>query len=458
MRTKEQYKHLLNGMSNIILLAIQTAIFGCIWYGIYEPQLATPFWQRGNWAVIGMYTLFVFFFNRVFGGYRIGYLRIIDICVSQILALFCANVVTYFQLCMVAKDYVQIMPLIMMTVIEVVVIIPFVYVVRYIYVRLYPPRTMIVVYGHYAPDELIDKMNTRSDKYNVCATVSYEIGYEKLYPLLHEYNSVVLCDLPAQARNQIMKYCYQEGIRTYVTPKISDILLRGAEDIHLFDTPLLLARNQGLSVDQRFFKRIEDIVISVLGIIITSPIMLVIALAIKLYDGGPVLYKQQRYTRDKEVFDILKFRSMTVHEESFENTEITQKEDSRITPVGHIIRRTHLDELPQLFNILKGEMSVVGPRAEWVNTTDRYVEEVPEFIFRLKVKAGLTGYAQVYGKYTTSPYDKVKLDIAYIQKYSLWLDIKLIFLTIKILFDREKTEGMEGNRKTALRGEKEWKN
>lgn len=453
MSKREQYKHLLNGFSNFILLAIQTTVFGYIWYHIYVPKLKDPFWNRGNWAVIGMYFLVLFFFNRVLGAYRMGYLRITDICISQILASICANVVEYFQICMIANDYMKIEPLLIMTVIEVMVIVPFVYAVRFIYVRLYPPRKMIVVYGHYSPDYLIDKINTRKDKYNICASVSYEIGYQKLYPLLKEYNAVVLCDLPAKARNLIMKYCYQEGIRTYVTPKISDLLLRGADDIHLFDTPLLLSRNQGLSIDERFFKRIEDIVISVLGIIITSPVMLAIAVAIKAYDGGPVFYTQKRYTRDQKVFDILKFRSMTVHEESFEKTEITQKGDRRVTPVGKIIRRTHLDELPQLFNILKGEMSVVGPRAEWVNTADRYTEVVPEFIFRLKVKAGLTGYAQVYGKYTTTPYDKVKLDITYIENYSIWLDIKLILQTIKILFDKEKTEGVEKEQKTAMREE-----
>lgn len=453
MRRRDQYKHLLNGISNLILLATQTAIFGYIWYQIYIPQLKDPFWNRGNWAVIGMYALVVGVFNHIFGGNRMGYLRIVDICVAQILAICCANVVEYFQICMIANDYMDARPLLIMTVVDILIIIPFVFLVRGIYVRLYPPRQMLLVYGHYPPDELIAKINTRDDKYNICATISYEVGYEKLYPMIQEYTSVVLCDLPSPARNQIMKFCYQEGIRTYVTPKISDLLLRGAEDIHLFDTPLLLSRNQGLSIDQRFVKRVEDIVISLLGIIITAPLMLVIAIAIKAYDGGPVFYKQKRYTRDQEIFDILKFRSMTVHEESFENTQITQKSDSRVTPVGKILRRTHLDELPQLFNILKGDMSVVGPRAEWVNTTDRYVEVVPEFIFRLKVKAGLTGYAQVYGKYTTTPYDKVKLDITYIENYSIWLDFKLILLTIKILFDHEKTDGMEG-KKTAIREDK----
>lgn len=432
------------------MLAVQTAVFGYIWYTIYVPSLKDPFFRRGNWAVIGIYALFIYFFNRVFGGYKIGYLRITDICLSQVLGVLGANIVAYFQICMVANDYMQIWPIIMLTGIEIVIIIPFVYVIRYIYVRLYPPRKMIVIYGHYTPDDLIAKINTRKDKYNICNSISYEVGYEKLYPLIKEYNAVVLCDLPAQARNQIMKYCYQESVRTYVTPKISDVILRGADDIHLFDTPLLLSRNQGLSIDQRFVKRITDIVISLAGIILLSPFMILTALAIRLYDGGPVFYKQERLTRDGEKFHIIKFRSMTMDSEK-SGARLAAKHDPRITPVGMLIRRIHFDEIPQLFNILMGDMSFVGPRPEREVIAQQYMENIPEFVLRLKVKAGLTGYAQVYGKYNTTPYDKVKLDITYIEKYSFWLDLKLILMTAKVIFQRENTEGVSEEQKTALK-------
>ena len=247
-----------------------------------------------------------------------------------------------------------------------------------------------------------------------------------------------------------MKYCYQESIRTYVTPKISDILFRGADDIHLFDTPLLLSRNQGLSIDQRIVKRTWDIVLSLLGIIIASPFMLIIALAVKLYDGGPVLYKQERLTRDGQPFMIYKFRSMSMDSEK-NGARLAAKGDKRVTPVGKIIRNIHFDELPQLFNILKGEMSMVGPRPERKEISDKYEEEIPEFILRTKVKAGLTGYAQVYGKYNTTPYDKLKLDLTYIENYSLWLDFKIMLLTFKILFQKENTEGVDKEQTTAMK-------
>lgn len=450
MSAKERYKHLLNFGANLISILVEGFIFGYIWYTYYSETIFLPFYRRGNWAVIGFYVLIIFFFTQVFGGYNIGYMRMTDIALSHILAILLSGVAAYFEICMIARDYVNPEPVLGMMAAEIIFILPWIFIVRKVYGRLYPPRQMLVIYGNYPPDDLIAKINTRRDKYNICASVSYRVGYEELYPMILKYNAVVLCDLPAQARNQIMKYCYQESIRTYVTPKISDILFRGADDIHLFDTPLLLSRNQGLSIDQRMIKRTFDIILSLLGIIIASPFMLMIALAVKLYDGGPVLYKQERLTRDGRPFMIYKFRSMSMDSEK-NGARLAAKGDKRVTPVGKVIRNIHFDELPQLFNILKGDMSMVGPRPERKVIADKYAEEIPEFVLRTKVKAGLTGYAQVYGKYNTTPYDKLKLDLTYIENYSLWLDVKIMLLTFKILFQKENTEGVDEEQKTALK-------
>ena len=130
---------------------------------------------------------------------------------------------------------------------------------------------------------------------------------------------------------------------------------------------------------------------------------------------------------------------------------LASKNDPRITPIGKFIRATRIDELPQLFNILKGEMSFIGPRPERPNIIDDYMKEMPEFALRMKVKAGLAGYAQVYGKYNTTPYDKLKLDLTYIEQYSVWLDLKLMLLTLKILIKPESTEGVEENQTTAMK-------
>lgn len=450
MGRREQYKHLLNLFANTIMLLIEAAMFGYMWYQVYTPMLhkASRFWNRGNWAVIGMYVLIMYFFTRTYGGYRIGYLRITDICLSQILAIFSANVVGYVQVCMIANDYMPVHPMAVLMGAELLVILPGVYLVRFIYTRLYPPRKMIVIYGQHSPDDLIEKINSRRDKYNVCATASVYMGYKELYKKILEYDAVVLCDLPTKMRNPILKFCFDQGRRTYITPKISDIILTGTERIHLFDSPLMLSRNRGLTIEQRFVKRTMDVVLSLIAVIISSPILLLIAASIKLYDKGPVFYTQERLTRDGDIFRIIKFRSMCMDSEK-DGAQLARKDDDRITPIGRIIRRTHFDELPQIFNILKGEMSFVGPRPEREEIAHEYEQVIPEFSFRLKVKAGLTGYAQVYGKYNTTPYDKLKLDLTYIESYSFWLDIKLMLMTFKIIFQKENTEGIDKNQVTA---------
>ncbi len=443
---------MLNLFANMIMLMIEAVMFGYLWYQVYTPMLhkASRFWNRGNWAVIGMYVLIMYFFTRTYGGYRIGYLRITDICLSQILAILSANVVGYIQVCMIANDYMPIHPMAALMGAELLVILPGVYLVRFIYTRLYPPRRMIVIYGQHSPDDLIEKINSRRDKYNVCATASVYMGYKELYKKILDYEAVVLCDLPTKMRNPILKFCFDQGKRTYITPKISDIILTGTERIHLFDSPLMLSRNRGLTIEQRFVKRTMDIVLSSVAIIISSPILLLIAASIKLYDKGPVFYTQERLTRDGEIFRIIKFRSMRMDSEK-DGAQLARKDDDRITPVGRIIRRTHFDELPQVFNILKGEMSFVGPRPEREEIAHEYEQVIPEFSFRLKVKAGLTGYAQVYGKYNTTPYDKLKLDLTYIESYSFWLDIKLMLMTFKIIFQKENTEGINKEQVTAIK-------
>ena len=452
MDYRERYKHLLNRVAGFLMWAFQTAMFAYTWYEIYVPSIAKEdrFFNRGNWAVVGMYGLYLFFFTQVFGGYKIGYLRITEIVLSNFLAIICANVVEYFQLCLILNDYVMFKPLIIIALIELLLVVPYVYIVRKLYVQMYPARKMLVIYGDYEPGDLINKINTRKDKYNICGTVSIHVGLEKLFEEIKQYKAIVLCDLPSKTRNEILKFCYRESIRTYVTPKISDVILRGAEDIHLFDTPLLLSRNQGLTIEQRFAKRTFDIVASLIGLVVLSPFMLISAIIIKLYDGGPVFYTQERLTRDRKKFQIIKFRSMRSDSEA-NGARLAMKDDDRITPFGKIMRATHFDEIPQLINILKGDMSVVGPRPEREEIALQYEEVVPEFALRLKVKAGLTGYAQVYGKYNTTPYDKLKLDISYIEKYSFIRDLRLIMMTVKVIFQKENSEGVDSHQKTAMK-------
>ena len=226
------------------------------------------------------------------------------------------------------------------------------------------------------------------------------------------------------------------------------IILIGAGQNTMFDSPLLVTRVRGLKWEEAFIKRVIDIIISLILCIPTVIVTLIVAIADMIWDRGPIFYTQERLTQNGKTFRILKFRSMKVDSET-DGARLAAKDDDRITKIGKVLRATHLDELPQVFNILMGQMSVVGPRPERPEIATQYEEEIPEFRFRLKVKAGLTGYAQVYGKYNTTPYDKLKLDLYYIQHYKVWTDIQLILMTFKIMFLKENTEGVEKEQKTA---------
>lgn len=447
-------KRMIMFWSKLLIVIIQTGMYGWLWYNHYKDMMPVAYWHRGNWAVIGLYAVFIMAFSRAFGALKVGYLKTWDIMYSQILTILCVNGVTYFQLSLINGDWSLMensRPMWLLSLADFTIVLLWAIFMRWIYTIIYPPHEMLLIYGDISPDLIIHKLESRNDKYHVKDKVALSAGVESILEKMLHYDAVLVGDIPAEDRNKFIKYCFEKDIRCYSIPKISDIMIINADNIDLFDTPLLLFRNNGLTYRQMFLKRCMDIGISLLGIVLASPVMIAIAIAIKLYDHGPVFYKQKRLTLGGREFDILKFRSMIVDSEKH-GARLAKAHDDRITPVGKLIRRTHFDELPQLFNILLGDMSFVGPRPERKEITEEYAEEIPEFPFRLKVKAGLTGYAQVYGQYNTVPYDKLKLDLTYITKYTIWLDIKLIFLTVKILFQKEKSEGVDDSQKTALKG------
>ena len=404
-------------VASAFILTVLTLIFAYVWFHFYaNKKVIRMTFGRGNLVIVGLYAIIVFLFYKVYGGFKVGYLRVFEVLYSQILSVLCVNVITYFQLALIGRwKFMQnMLPMVYMTIADIVIVVIWVVFMRWIYTRIYPPREMLLVYGEKNPEDLINKISSRKDKYHICERVHLSRGVEEIKKKIDEYPAVILGDIPAQSRNIFLKYCFEKNIRCYSIPKLSDIMLRNADTIHLFDTTLLLSRNRGLSAEQQMAKRAMDIVCALAGLIIASPFMIIIAILIKVYDGGPVFYKQKRLTMDGKVFEILKFRSMRVESET-KGARLAMKNDDRVTPVGKVLRNIHFDELPQIFNILKGDMSLVGPRPERPEIAEEYLKEIPEFNYRLKVKAGLTGYAQVYGKYNTTPYDKLKLDLYYIE-------------------------------------------
>ena len=443
MKKFEQYKRIIKFGFAMVIVLLEIAIYAYVWYGYYNPLLKNPFWRRGNWLIIVLYGVLLLFFLKTYGGLKIGFLKKGNLIYSQILSVVFVNIVTYIQIALIDKKFHNVLMILVVTLLDVVVIVAWTFVFQWIYGRIFPPRRMLYVHGNRSTSYLRDKINSREDKYQICRNLDYRCGMERLFKEIDKYDAVIIDDIPSHERNRLIKECYNRSIRTYSAPKISDILIRSSGEMNLFDSPLLLSKNDGLQIEQKIVKRLLDIAISAVGLLITSPLFLLIAISIKCTDRGPVFYKQKRLTRGGKEFEIYKFRTMIQDAEKGGKAVLARAEDDRILPVGKVLRRLRLDELPQLWNILKGDMSMVGPRPERPELMAEIVEEIPEFVYRLKVKAGLTGYAQVYGKYNTTAYDKLKLDLTYIRNYSIFLDLKLILMTPKVMFLKESTEGVK---------------
>lgn len=456
MKHLESTKRIAVLQLSVAGLLVQAAFYAYTWYHMYrdimEKYMYRTFYRRGDILLITVYFLLLIFFYAMYGGLKTGYLKQMDVFFSQVFALLFVNLISYLQICLLSLKMVTPSGMLMMTLAQIIFSFIWTLLCQRCYKQLFPPRNLLLISGDRPIEDILHKFESRKDKYKIVKCIREDLGRLELEEeIMQRYDGVVLWDINTGLRNKLLKFCYSKGIRVYMMPKIPDIMIQGSTQLHLFDTPILFTREYSMTVEQRFVKRCIDVVCSFALIILSSPFMLITAIAIKCYDGGPILYRQIRCTRNMEEFEILKFRSMRTDAEKDGVARLAAKNDSRITPIGRFIRKVRIDELPQLFNILKGEMSFIGPRPERPEIIKLYQEEMPEFTFRTKVKAGLAGYAQVYGKYNTTPYDKLKLDLFYIENYSVWLDLKLMLLTLKILFQPDSTEGVEINQITAMK-------
>lgn len=462
LNRRESFKRLINLSLSAGCLALEVGIFAYNWLFHFQYSVVEQlrdFWFKGHLLEIAIYAAILFFASSTYGSMRLGYMRGSELIFSQVFATIMANVLIYAELSVMAFQLFVPKVFLLMMVEQAVAIVIYMNIANKIYRTVFPPRELFLIHGDRPIEDICHKFESRKDKYKIKKHAHINTGVEALCAeMLEDYRSgkitaVVLWDIDTGERNKLFKFCYAHSIRVYLMPKVTDVIMLGAEELHIFDSPILLTREYSLSMEQRFLKRTIDVVCSMILLVVASPIMLITAIAIKLYDGGPVLYKQVRCTKDQKEFYIMKFRSMRTDAEKDGVARLAQKNDSRITPIGNFIRKCRIDELPQLINILRGDMSFIGPRPERPEIIAQYVEVMPEFTYRMKVKAGLAGFAQVYGKYNTSPYDKLKLDLTYIEQYSLWLDIKLMLLTLKILFWPDSTEGVESEQVTAFKQE-----
>ncbi|MCM1048328.1 MAG: exopolysaccharide biosynthesis polyprenyl glycosylphosphotransferase [Clostridiales bacterium] len=446
MRKYDRFLKIIKGLIpfwNII-------IFCYVWALFYNGQAYAEFRLETMLISVFLYLVIYIALGKLYDAFKIGTYRITELILSQLLAFGIADLCLYLECCLMRGGVVDILPGVIAALIQLVGSIVLIVSAKHYFLQNIPPQDAILIYGSILKEQDEEQNAVASETsfeekirkklphmFQIHETVPDSLLIEELLNKIRKYNTVMLYQVEEDIRVRLLAESIQMGKNIYTTPRIEDILLTNFENRHMIDTPLLKAKS---GVSEYAGKRIMDIFVSAVMLLLFSPFMLIIAAAIKIEDGGPIFFKQKRVTKGGRVFDILKFRSMRPDAEK-DGARVCTVGDDRITHVGHVIRATRFDEIPQLINILKGDMSVVGPRPERVEHVEKYTEALPEFAYRLRVRGGLTGYAQIYGKYNTSAEDKLKMDLMYIERQSLLLDLQLIFLTIKIIFIPESTEG-----------------
>lgn len=438
-------------MVNIVLLMIPFLI---CWTLYYEPRTTTVGSKQVSVLVMIIFFFICYYFGQRLDCFRVSILQIRDVIFGEVLAVMITDIIMYILIWMLSIHLPNLIPGLITWGGQCAIGAIWAYVMHQSYFSTHPPLRTIVIYDERMGMENLIHTYGLEKRFNIKTVYPVESIMDKL-EVMEEFDAAFLCGIHSRERNIILKHCINHKIKLFMIPRIADVMMRGSEQIHMLHLPILKTQRYKPSIEYQIIKRTMDIVVSGIATIVLSPLFLITAIAVKS-DGGPAFYKQKRLTKDGKVFEILKFRSMRVDAEKYSGAVLSAGEnDPRITKVGRIIRACRLDELPQLLNILKGDMSLVGPRPERPELQKEIEKEVPEFGLRLQAKAGLTGYAQVYGKYNTTFYDKLLMDLMYISKPSILEDLTIMLATVKILTSKESTEGVgEGKDKLELRESK----
>lgn len=441
---KNTLKIFLKLALGLVLILILGLLFYRTWIDHYNQLLRFPYLFKGRLFVMFVYMILFYIFTIIYDCNNISNNQLSILIISEILSVVSCNVLMYFVVIIptAATILLPFMPIIKLSLYDIIVVAAWSLVTNYALKKFFRAEKVLLISNEEEIESIIYKFSKRDDLYEIKETCSFDRrSIDDIYKKCDNFDTILIGDLKSEDRNDIIKYCFDNTKNFLLSPKISDILLKYSDDIFIFDVPLYYSQSYGLSIESRFFKRVIDIIISLIVIIVFLPVWIVFALLIKLEDGGPIFFLQERITYNLKKFNIIKFRSMKVASDSV--VVPTTENDPRITKIGNVIRKLHIDEIPQFINVLIGDMSVVGPRPERIEHVHLYEKDIPEFLYRYKVKSGITGLAQIYGKYNTSAINKLKLDLIYIKKYSPLFDLELIIKTLKVLFIKDNTEGFD---------------
>ena len=448
--------HMIQKAGNIWLIAAKAALFFvvlCVFFvgqNIFYEQ--TLFYYWGNYIVLLLYAANLYFTNKIYHGFAFGNVDLHEIVLSWILCLVVTNTLQYLILSLLEMMLLPLVGFLIVLAVQIALVIPLACLIDKLYYKMNPAHKAIIIYAkEEKARECCAIIEKHRKKFVISKIVSQDEEVGSLLRSIKESESVFFLDIEEKNRETLLEYCFMHNKRTYIMPTFSGVLLNTAGISWISNTPMFLPKNPELDMGARFVKRCIDVMISISAIVLLSWLMLITWIAIVLYDRRSAIYKQVRVTKDGKLFTLYKFRSMRPDAEDDGVPRLAAKDDKRVTPIGRLIRRTRIDELPQLFNVLTGAMSFVGPRPERPEIAKQYEEIYPNFSFRTKVKAGMTGFAQIYGRYNTAPDEKLFLDIMYIETFSIWQDIKLLLQTLKVILKPSSAEGIPNNSTTALR-------
>lgn len=446
MKKQSQVPFSFIKLINVVLVVIP---FILVWFLYYEPLTVTVHSYQSSVLLLMGYAVMFYLFCMKLDGFYVSIARIGDLALSQIISVGVSDVFAALGIWMLSPGFPNLLPGLACFALQCVICVISVIAAQKYFFKVNKPYKAVVIYDvRQGMEELVHTYGLQK-RYDVQKVYAIEEVLEK--PELIKYAEVVfMYGIHSHERNIVLKQCIESDQRVYLIPRVGDVVMSSAERMHMFHLPMLRVKRYQPSMEFRIIKRAFDILVSGLGLIVLSPVFLIVSLMVRS-DGGPALYKQVRLTKDGKQFKILKFRSMRVDAEKYSGAVLSAGEnDPRITKIGRVIRACRLDEIPQLWNIFVGEMSIVGPRPERPEIASEYVKELPEFNLRLQAKAGLTGYAQVYGKYNTTPYDKLLMDLMYIAHPSLFEDLTIMMATVKILFSKDSTEGIAEGASNAM--------
>lgn len=429
-------------------LALSVFLFYCAWVAFYTKNRVV-FDHKYSLFILVIYAVLLLFFARIYNAYDVEYARISDLVYSQTLGEIISVVCVYALVTIAWHHFYNFFPVLWLVIAQIIFNCLWCKLAHEWLYRNTPKYRTVVIYRNESDRRKIKDVEKFYRRFEVIETLKNPQNIREVQESIVNCDAVIVAGVEATLRNGIVKQCVEDNKQCFFAPHIGDIIVSTAKYEEAFSSPIMSVRQEHMRLEYAFVKRIMDIIVSLIAIIILSPLMLITAFAIFMYDKHAPIYKQVRLTKNRKEFKIYKFRSMRIDAEADGKARLATENDDRITPVGKIIRACRLDELPQLFNILKGDMTIVGPRPERPEIAEEYEKDLPAFKMRLKVKAGLTGYAQIYGKYNTNPYEKLEMDLLYISKMSILTDMMLIFATVKILFIKDSTEGIDSDKTIA---------